>query len=292
MKVNRFTAPARAAIAIGLLVLITGLFEAATSVVNETGDILSVDVISDPYNPSIQGIRLVVQSPGGGITSENIPSSYDTVIDNSPALALNPAGGLVAVWSRYDGYDFELAMARRSASTGWEPHVILTANTAFDTEARLLVDDTGAAHILWWGNGLGGPIYLQSFDLPSGQPRSSLQRPFEPPTTTSGRMLNTDVTGGSYAGGTEDPGVPTKNSQSKASANPCLSNPSAAPDHGVVMSCGRPAAWQVTSCQLVVAVLSTSTSTWSQTVADLSTVNMSGMTEQDLAQSIADSHCN
>ena len=54
------------------------------------------------------------------------------VLDQSPSIALNPYGGVVVVWSRRQGADFELAMASRPTSGSWSQHALLTYNTTSD----------------------------------------------------------------------------------------------------------------------------------------------------------------
>ncbi|HKY31933.1 MAG TPA: hypothetical protein VJV23_05305 [Candidatus Polarisedimenticolia bacterium] len=285
MNTHRSNAPAGVAIAISLLLLATGVFEAVSPVVDPaSGSRFTVDIVYDPANPSVQGVRLVEETTAGQLLTDTIPSSYDTVMDLGPAVALSPDGQAVVVWSRHDGSDFELAITRRHAS-GWVLHGTLTSNTTSDVEPRLLVDYTQTAHVLWWGSGLGGPVYLQSFDPSSGAVRSLRQQPFEPAGKRLTPYFDPD------AGGIDDPGIPTKNANNKASAYPCPSNPAAAPEHGVVMACGRAAAWQLSACQLVVGVQDPFTSAWSQTVVDLSSANLTGISPQQIAQQTADWVC-
>jgi len=277
-----------ALLAVGLCVLfqVSGVFEAVTTIVDpDSGDLLTVDVITDPIDPGVQGVRLRTQPPGGSTVSETIPSSYDQIVDSDPAIGVGPDSDVVVVWSRHDGCDFELALARRIPSYGWEPLSLLTENGQADTQPRVVVDGNDHAHVMWWGNDLGGPVYLQSFDPVTGDPIGPRHRPLDPP---SGRRIT--PTYDPDAGGLDDPGIPTKNGF-KATANPCLANPAAVPDHGVMMSCGRPASWQVSSCQLTVGVYDTATSQWGQTVVDLSNVGLASTSAQSIAQGIADYRC-
>jgi hypothetical protein len=278
-----------AGIVLGLLMALcaTGVFQAITTIVDpDTGYLLTADVVSDPQNPSVQGVRLRQQEPGGTSTYETIPSSYDPIIDTMPVVAKGSGTDLVVVWSRHDGHDFELAMSRRGTA-GWEPLELLTDNSQSDSEARALADVDDLVHVLWWANGLGGPIVLESFDTRTGIPRGPAYRPFE---SQGGGNNNPKSTLFDETGGLDDPGIPTKSGFNKASANPCASNPSAVPDHGVIRSCGRAAAWQVTSCRLVVGLQDVSTGTWSQTIVDMS--DLGTTSPQGLAQVIADQRCN
>lgn len=288
MSMRRVNTPARLALGLSLLLLFSGVYQAVTTIVDEsTGNILMVDVVSDPENPALQGVRLSELPPGGSVTSETIPNTYDPYADTDPALAMGPDSDVVVVWSRHDGTDFELALARRTPTLGWEPVNLLTDNLQADTQPRIAVDVDDAAHILWWGNGDGGPVYLQSFDPATGGPLGSRQKPFEPPTSGGKRLT---VTYDGNAGGLDDPGIPTKSTY-KASAYPCSENPAAVPDHGVILSCGRPAAWQVSACQMLLGVYDPATSTWGQTAVDLTNMNLASTTPSTLAQGIADSKC-
>ncbi|MGH9869268.1 MAG: hypothetical protein ACREAA_14030 [Candidatus Polarisedimenticolia bacterium] len=290
MKTHRFSTPRGIALWLGLLLLATGVFEAVTTIVDpDTGHLLTVDVISDPVNPALQGVRLSEQPPGGSPIYQTIPSTYDPIIDSNPVLAKSPSTDLVVVWSRRDGDDFELALSRRTAGLEWEPLTLLTDNYFADTNPRVVMGLNSDVHILWWANDAGGPVQLQSFD-PSGLPLGPPQRPFEPPAGSTpparrGPVETIDVD----AGGLDDPGIPK--GFSRASAYPCLANPAAVPDHGIVTACGDPAAWQLTSCQLVVGVRS-STGTWSQTMIDLSNLGSTASDPRLLAQVIADQACN
>lgn len=285
MSMRHLNFPARLALGLCLLFLFSGVYLAVTTIVDtNTGNLLMVDVVYDPENPALQGVRLSEQPPGGSVVSETIPSTWDPYADNDPSLTMGPGSTVVVVWSRHDGADFELALARRTPSTGWEPVNLLTQNQLADTQPRIAVDDSELAHVLWWGNDAGGPVYLQSFDSINGEPMGPKHKPFDRP---SGRRLT--PTYDADAGGLDDPGIPTKTHT--ASAYPCADNPAAVPDHGVLLSCGRPAAWQVSACQLLVGVYDTSTTSWSQTVVDLSNVGLSSTTPAAIAQGIADYKC-
>ncbi len=276
-----------AGIVLGILMALcaTGVFQAVTTIIDpDTGYLLTADVISDPQNPTVQGVQLRQQPPGGTPTYETIPSSYDPIIDTQPVVAKGPGTDLVVVWSRHDGNDFELAMARRG-TYGWEPLEILTDNSQADSEARATADVDDLVYILWWASGVGGPIVLQSFDTRTGVARGTAQRPFE---SSGGDTLRPKQTLFDETGGLDDPGIPTKGF-SKASAYPCTSNPAAAPDHGVIRSCGGAAAWQVSSCQLVVGLQDASTGNWSQTLVDMS--DLGATSPQNLAQVLADQRC-
>lgn len=282
MSWRRLISPARVTVVIGLLVLVTGFLEAGDIVIDPaTGNVLTVESVYDPYDPLTQSIRLVSRSSSGQISTETIPSSFDQYADVDPVIALDPLGGVVVAWSRFDGSDFELAMVRRYPFGGWENHVILTLNTAQDVKPRMLVDQTGRAHILWWGNGAGGPVFLQSFDVFSKQPATGRHRPLEPPPKRASRMVS--------AGGQEDPGLPTLTGA--ASALPCDRNPSAAPNHGVVMSCGRPAAYQLSGCQLVVGTEDGPDGTWFQTLTSLEYMNLTNTSVREIVQTLADARC-
>ncbi len=288
MRRIRFSVPVTVAIAIGLLLVLTGVFEAGPTIVDPTtGVIMTVDVASDPVDPYVQGIRLRSQTAGGQVSYEFVPSTYDSTLDAEPAITLNPFGGIVVVWSRDDGSDLELFLASRTPSGVWSTDVPLTSNSTPDTQARVLVDGSDQAHVLWWGDGVGGPVYLRSFGVGSGQPLGPASRPFEPQTPRTGRKLLSTSDPFDQVGGMDDPAAPT----SKASAVPCFSNPAAAPDHGVLMSCGHPAAYQVTNCRLVLGLQEPSTGVWGQTVTDLSLVDLSGISPRAIAQSLADHSC-
>jgi hypothetical protein len=287
MSIRRPRIPARLALGLCLLFVCSGVYQAVTTIVDSnTGTLLMVDVISDPENPTLQGVRLSEQPPGGSLVSETIPATFDPYADIDPSLTLGPESAVVVVWSRHDGSDFELALARRTPGMGWHSFSLLTENLLSDVQPRVKVDAGDIAHVLWWGHDAGGPVLLQSFDSINGEPMGPVHRPFEPPAGPKRLTPTYDAD----AGGLDDPGVPTK-SNTKATAYPCFENPAAVPDHGVLMSCGRPAAWQVSACQLVVGVYDTATDSWAQTVVDLSNVGLSSTTPEAIAQGIADYRC-
>ena len=297
---HRFNTLAKAAVMIGLITMVslfTGVLEAGTTVVDPTtGYLLIVDVFIDPVDQSVQGIRFRERSPQLVTTTEElIPNTYDSVLDESPAIALNPAGGVVVVWSRDDGSDFELLLSKR-ANDAWSPNHVLTFNSSFDTEPRVLVDSAEVAHVVWWGDGEGGPVHLRSYDVFNGSPIGPLHNPLESAMPRPRRFLDPSGPGDPIdpmgQGGVDEPGGPATSGPITASANPCASNPAAGPEHGVVLSCGQPAAYQVSDCQLVVGVLGTSTNDWHQTMADLSTANLSTTSVREIVQSIADYQCN
>jgi hypothetical protein len=274
-----------------LVALCSGFFQAATTVVDQRGHLLTIEVVSNPSNPSVQGLRLVDRAPTGETTTETLLFTYDAVLDTGPNIAIDPADGEpVVVWSRHDGTDLELAMARRMPNSGgWGPLDQLTTNTTTDIEPRFIVAPDGAVHIIWWPQGLGGDVLLQSFDIFTGQPRGTPQKPLEPPPGSSSRLIQNSSGGYNESSPGDDPGVPR--GSSKASANACLANPAAAPDHGALMSCGRPAGWQISSCRLLVGTLDAETQTWRQVYADLSKVSLAATSVRDIAQAIADSRC-
>jgi len=293
MRRNRFTAPAKAALAIALLVFFAGMLKAATTVIDPvSGDLLTVALFVDGSDPSLQGVRLLVQRSGGQTDTETIPSTYDENVDQEPVIALKPSGGVVVVWSRKEGSNFDLAMARRGIGGGWTWHDILTTSPKDDEQPRLLVDSLDQAHILWWGDGVGGPVYLQTFDIPSGQAVGPKSTPFDDGQHSGkGKKLFSTSSDPDSAGGMDDPGVVTA-TVSVASAEECVENPAAAPDHGLVMSCGNPAPFQLTRCQLVVATYNNSLGGWDNSVANLSNVSLSNTSVREIVQSLADARCN
>jgi len=292
MKTHRFSTPRGIALWLCLLLLATGVFEAVTTIVDpDTGNLLTVDVVSDPVDPSLQGVRLREQPPGGSPIYQTIPSTFDPIIDSDPVLAKGPSTDLVVVWSRRDGGDYELALARRTVSAlEWEPLELLTDNLLADTNPRVLMGIEDNVQVLWWANDAGGPVQLQSFHPVTGLPLGPAERPFEPPPAPTPTRRGLIPSLHSDAGGLDDPGIPK--SYQKASAYPCLGNPSAIPDHGLLTACGSTAAWQVTSCQLVVGVRNPSTGTWGQTLVDLTNIGSGASDPRSLAQGIAEQGCN
>lgn len=288
MKRYRLATPAAVAITLAVLALVTGVFQAGTSVLTRDGHILTVEIETDPYNSSLQGLVLLDES-SSGTTSQPILSTWDSIVDQGPQMTLNPYDGQpVVVWSRQDGADFELAMMRRQAGGYWAPFDILTNNQTNDIEPRAIVDITETAHIVWWASGLGGPVFLQSFDVLNGHSSGQAQRPFE--VAGYGHKLKSSTTSGDWIGGGEDPGT-IGGFSSNASADPCLANPAAAPDHGVVMGCGRPAAYQLSSCKLLIGVYDTTTSAWTQTVTDLGSTSLAGTSVREIVQTQVDARC-
>jgi hypothetical protein len=116
---------------------------------------------------------------------------------------------------------------------------------------------------------------------------SSAQKPFE---GTSTKTKTSSGTGSTEVGGSEDPGT-IGGLNVKAATDPCPTNPAAAPDHGVVLGCGRPAAYQVSACKLLVGTFDVSSSSWGLTVVDLSNVSVSRTTVREMVQSLVDSRC-
>jgi len=286
MKRPRFIKSSSMAIAAAIL-LLPGVYQASMKVLDPNGHFLSVEVATDPGNPSIQGLVLIDEGPSGTTTTP-VQSTYDTVLDSGPTIALDPYDGQpVLVWSRLIGADFELAMVRRT-SGGWGPIDILTANGTQDISPRFLVDSVGRAHVLWYPSGIGGPVFLQGFYTNNGHAVGPAAKPLEPAAT---RTVRSGTSGGSDVGGGDDPGL-IGGLTSWASEEPCVANPAAAADHGVLMACGRPAAYQISSCQLVVGVYDSVRYAWIQTVTDLSWRNMAATSGRQIAQGIANSRCN
>ena len=272
---------------LAVLLVVTGTFQASPPVVDGNGHTLRIEVVYDPGNPSVQGLAFVDETPGGGTTTSTIFSTWDPIIDRDPDLALNPYDGQpVVVWSRQEGPDFEIAMLRRMPGV-WGPIDILTSNSTSDLAPRAIVDTLERAHIVWYPSGLGGPVYLQGFDVRNGQPTGPPQRPLEPGVT---RPLRTTTIGGGDIGGGDDPGL-IGGLTSKATQNPCPANPAAAPEHGALMACGRSAAYQLSGCKLVVGVYNPATWYWVQTITDLSRQNMASTSVRAIAQSLANARC-
>ncbi|HET6373055.1 MAG TPA: hypothetical protein VFG76_07100 [Candidatus Polarisedimenticolia bacterium] len=276
--------PFVAAASLAFLLLSVSPSFAVLPLVDRRGHLLSVE-------DSIEGIVLVDEAPDGTTTSETVSTTYDATLDIGPSIGLDDYDGEpVVVWSRLVG-DYELAMAKRYPGGGWSPIDILTSNSTSDVEARVAVDPMSFAQVLWWPQGAGGPVYLQGFDTLNGHAAGQPARPFESP---SNKKLSSNTIGGtSGTGGSDDPGIINHSATNakKASAYPCQTNPLAAPDHGVLFSCGRAAAFQVTSCILIVGTLDESSGSWSQITTDLSTVPLANTTVKAIAQSLADSRC-
>jgi len=280
---------ARALVALLLALTVMGGFQADTTVVDPTGRVIMVEVVQDPES-SDQGLVYTEQTPQGQTqTTEPINYTIDPVIDDSPALALNPSGGIVVVWSRHDGNDSELMLARRENGV-WSAPRALTSNATADTQARVLVGAQDIAHIVWWGNGEGGPFYLRSFDVLTGQPVGPRQEPLNAPRTAPRPVRSGNGSSYNQAGGMDEPGIPSA-AGNLATALPCPENPAAAPAHGVVMACGEPAAFQLSACQLTVGVRDPLTMSWRQTVANLSMAPLDTTPVVALVQSLADFSC-
>ena len=97
---------------LAVLLVVTGTFQASPPVLDGNGHLLRIEVVYDPSNPSVQGLALVDESPGGGTTTSTIFSTWDPIIDRDPDLALNPYDGQpVVVWSRQDGSAHRLLSA-------------------------------------------------------------------------------------------------------------------------------------------------------------------------------------
>jgi hypothetical protein len=288
MKHYRLAAPVTAAIGLAVLALLTGVFEAGTSLMLRDGHLLTVAIENDPYNPSVQGLVLLDET-ASGTSSQTIISTWDPFIDQGPNLSLDPYDGQpVVIWSRQvGGADFELAMMRRLPGGYWAPFDILTNNQTNDIEPRAIIDINDMAHIVWWPSGIGGPVFLHSFDVPTGHGNGQPQRPFE--GGGNGRKIGL-TTCPDCLGGGEDPGT-IAGVSTRASADPCLANPAAAPDHGVVLGCGRPAAYQLSNCKLLVGVYDTTTSAWTLTVADLSRALLGSTSVREIVQMQVDARC-
>lgn len=288
MKAPRSFTPTMMALTFIASLVLGGAHQAAVTTAHHAGHKLTVKVASDPVDPSMQGLALVDEGPGGLSTTDIIPSSWDRTLDKEPSIALDPFNGQpVVVWSRQEGVEFEIAMVRRLPG-GWGPIDILTHSGTSNASPRVMVDAAARAHIMWYPTGLGGPVYLQSFDVQNGRPLGPPQRPFQSPSQAKGKNR---TTGGDQIGGGDDPGLIGGHSV-RASANPCQSNPTAAPEHGVVMACGGPAAYQLSSCRLVVGVYDSATSAWVQSTTDLSRKDPAPTSVRGIAQSIADARCN
>lgn len=287
MKGRRSYLHAAMACLLGFIIVSTGAFQAATTLVDGRGHLLSVEVRRDPAEPALQGLYLVDRDLRGVTIEEPILPTYDTVLDTSPNLAINPLDGEpVVVWSRDDGADLELALARRLPGGGWTSIDLLTDNTTSDSEPRLAIDGFGRAHVIWRPAGMGGPIYLQSFEATSGLPVTQPQQPFERPGLRHGRMEPRPKESERAGGGSDDPGIIT------AQAYPCPSNPDAQPEHGVVLGCGRPAAYQLSACRLVVGTMDPVSRHWVQRSADLAEVSLENTSTREIVQAMADSRCN
>ncbi len=290
MKPLRSVITATAAVLLVVLVAGAAGAWAATSVVDRRGHVLTVDVVVNPADPAQQGLRIRDQEVGGEPISELLYQTYDPVLDIGPQMGIDPlSGDPVLVWSRWDGADFELAMTRRLPDATWDQIDLVTSNYTGDVEPRFVVDQVGAARVLWWPQGSGGPVHLQAFDTNTGTPIGPPERPLESSNAWTGHLVTNVI--GAEEGGGDDPGVTGGASKSKASALPCLSNPGAAPEHGVLMSCGRAAVYQLSSCQLVVGVYDPAAQQWRQSVLDLGSVSLLDTTVRDVAQGVADGRC-
>src|SRR5262245_20991527 len=159
------------ALFLGAALLSSVAVQAGRTIVSSSGDLVDVEPVTSATDPSIRAIRVRTTTAAGQQIDELIQSTYDPTDDTGPSIALAPYDGQpVVIWSRFDGADYELALSRRSATTGWPAHVLLTANSTNDSMPEFAVDSGDRVHVLWWGNGAGAPMSFESFSSITGEP--------------------------------------------------------------------------------------------------------------------------
>ncbi len=269
--------------------LIWAAVEAGTTIVSRDGDLVGVEVVTNQGDPTVQGLRVTTVTLSGQRIDEVIESTLDSAADVGPSIELAPFDDQpVVIWSRMEGSDFELAIAHRSASTGWPVHALLTSNTGSDSAPQFAIDASDRVHVLWWSNGAGAPLSFQCFSSITAEPLCPLEDPFNPRRTIRPRTPGPPPEG---AGGLDDPGVIT--GRIVASADHCVANPSAEPEHGVVATCatGRPAVYQYSGCVLTVGIYDARIAQWKVTNTNLATADLNGTSVRDIVEGMLTAAC-
>ena len=88
----RFITPTSTALTLIVSLMLGGVYQAAVSVVDNSGHTLTVEVVYDPGDPSVQGVAMVDQPPSGSASTDTIFSTWDrlfgTYIANDSATAI------------------------------------------------------------------------------------------------------------------------------------------------------------------------------------------------------------
>ncbi len=101
----------------------------------------------------------------------------DSFRDGRPSVVMNPVTGWPeAVWSYWDGGDYEIAWSRFDG-TSWKLVVtpagpdfeFLTDNQSQDLDPRLWIDHLGTRHVTWWRLGPQGINEIIFTRLPAGE---------------------------------------------------------------------------------------------------------------------------
>jgi len=100
-----------------------------------------------------------LQKPDGTIEKYIIPQTGDSIGDIEPQLDLNPTTQQpVVVWSRFDGKDFEIAIASFDG-VRWSQTKILTSNVYDDREPRITAENSNLIHLMWKEDMYSVPTY-------------------------------------------------------------------------------------------------------------------------------------
>jgi hypothetical protein len=119
-----------------------------------------------------QGVVRAAVRPAGGVWQPPVDvSAVDASIFGPGAtgqqVAVGPQGSAVAVWQRWDGSNYIVQAAVRSAGS-WQPPVDLSAPGQDATAPRVAVDPQGNAIAIWQRSNGDATFRVQSAARPSG----------------------------------------------------------------------------------------------------------------------------
>lgn len=91
----------------------------------------------------------VAEKPAGGVWAAPVNLSSSPYPPETPQIAVDPAGDAVVVWGAYGGSRAGIWAAVRSAGGPWQPPVEISEPGFAASGARVAIDSTGAAVVVW-----------------------------------------------------------------------------------------------------------------------------------------------
>jgi hypothetical protein len=117
---------------------------------NGTAHTIASQALSESADPEASQLIHTVYSTGRLPVSDPVPGTEDPAPDENPTIATEPKtnGRAVIAWSRWDGSDYEIAVAFWNGKR-WEPIQVLTNNASDDLDVQVVWGRSGLVHLMW-----------------------------------------------------------------------------------------------------------------------------------------------
>ncbi len=118
---------------------------------DEAGNAIAVWQQSDGSRLNIWTARY---ASGSGWSMPQLVETNDSGDAKQPQIAMNPAGGAVAVWQQHDGIRWNIWAAHHAPGAGWQNVRLIETNNGGDAQnPQVMLDSNGRAIAVWEQDG-------------------------------------------------------------------------------------------------------------------------------------------